>query len=290
MAYRDVAAFLVISFGLASMADVLVFTISQNASSPLVLSQVALLWGLFRMYTPTIGAAVASRMSGKSISGEFKSYLNVRDIAVYWYFLSPLVVYIALGIYFLLGLAFNVIDLEKPVRIIAEQGKMSIEVARVLLLVQLVSAYLVALTINALYALGEEIGWRGYLYKRLGSAPSLGNSFIVGTVWGLWHATAIGLLGHNYANLKWLGVPIFVALCIPLTFIMLILVSRTGSILPSVSLHGALNALWALTILTNNLEDATGELLGGNGLLGILSLVLVATIVKIFLGTRGYVK
>jgi membrane protease YdiL (CAAX protease family) len=290
MAYRDVAAFLVISFGLASMADVLVFTISQNAPSPLVLSQVALLWGLFRMYTPTIGAAVASRMSGKSISGEFKSYLNVRDKAVYWYFLAPLIVYIALGIYFLLGLAFHVIDLEKPVKIIAEQGKMSIEVARVLLLVQLVSAYPVALTINALYALGEEIGWRGYLYKRLGSAPSLKNSFIIGTVWGLWHATAIGLLGHNYPNLKWLGVPIFVALCIPLTFIMLILVSRTRSILPTVSLHGALNALWALTILTNNLEDATGELLGGNGLLGILSLVLVAIIAKIFLGTRSYVK
>jgi len=290
MAYRDVAAFLVISFGLASLADVFVFTISQNVPSPLVLSQVALLWGLFRMYTPTVGAAVALRMSGKSISGEFKSCLNVREKAVYWYFLAPLIVYMALGIYFLLGLAFNVIDLEKPVRIIAEQGKMSIEVARVLLLVQLVSAYLVALTINAFYALGEEIGWRGYLYKRLGSAPSLKNSFIIGTVWGLWHATAIGLLGHNYPNLKWLGVPIFVAFCIPLTFIMLILVFRTGSILPSVSLHGALNALWALTILANNLGDATGELLGGNGLLGILSLVVVAPIAKIFLGTRVYVK
>ena len=284
MAYRDVAAFLVISFGLASLADVLVFTISQNVPSPLVLSQVALLWGLFRMYTPTVGAAVALRMSGKSISGEFKSCLNVREKAVYWYFLAPLIVYMALGIYFLLGLAFNVIDLEKPVRITAELGKMSIEVARVLLLIQIVSAYPVALTINALYALGEEIGWRGYLYKRLGSAPSLKNSFIIGTVWGLWHATAIGLLGHNYPNLKWLGVPIFVAFCIPLTFIMLILVFRTGSILPSVSLHGALNALWALTILANNLGDATGELLGGNGLLGILSLVLVTTIAKIFWG------
>jgi hypothetical protein len=67
---------------------------------------------------------------------------------------------------------------------------------------------------------------------------------------------------------------------------MLSLVSRAGSILPSVSLHGALNALWGLTILTSRLEGAAGELLGGNGLLGLASLTTVCFALSMFLKTK----
>jgi membrane protease YdiL (CAAX protease family) len=286
MAYRDLAAFIAASFTLATLADALILTATQGTTTHLLVSRVALLWGVFRMYTPTIGAALAIRVSGKSVIDEFRSYFNPKEKAIYWYFLAPLIAYLAVGIYMLLGLALNILDLEKPVEMIAEQAKLPVEAARAVLLVQLVSAYLVALTLNAFCAVGEEIGWRGYLYKRLGYTANARNTLIIGAVWGLWHATAIGLLGHNYPVLRWMGVPIFAVFCIILSALMLSLVSRAGSILPSVSLHGALNALWGLTILTSRLEGAAGELLGGNGLLGLASLTTVCFALSIFLKTK----
>jgi len=120
--------------------------------------------------------------------------------------------------------------------------------------------------------LGEELGWRGYLYRRLGSRPDLRTIFVVGVVWGLWHATAIGLLGHNYPQLRWAGVPLFVLYCVLLSAFMLRLVAAAKSVLPAVSFHGAVNALWGLTVLTTAVEGAAGEAFGGLGALGLAAL------------------
>lgn len=51
--------------------------------------------------------------------------------------------------------------------------------------------------LNALPALGEEIGWRGWLWPRLlrlGSIPAI---VLSGLIWGVWHAPLL-LLGYNY--------------------------------------------------------------------------------------------
>jgi hypothetical protein len=66
----------------------------------------------------------------------------------------------------------------------------------------------------------------------------------------LWHATAIRLLGNNYPQLRWAGVPLFVLYCVLLSAFMLRLVAAANSVLPAVSFHGAVNALWSLTVLT----------------------------------------
>ncbi len=42
-------------------------------------------------------------------------------------------------------------------------------------------------TIIVLYALGEEIGWRGYLQDALTPLPFIQRAFIVGTGWWAWH-------------------------------------------------------------------------------------------------------
>lgn len=59
--------------------------------------------------------------------------------------------------------------------------------------------------INLLPALGEELGWRGWLLPKplpLGTLPAL---LVSGVIWGLWHAPII-LLGYNYPDApRWLG-------------------------------------------------------------------------------------
>ena len=55
-------------------------------------------------------------------------------------------------------------------------------------------------------ALGEEFGWRGFLFPRLLSRYGLvGAALIVGIVWGVWHLPAdyVGLKG--YGDLFWLA-------------------------------------------------------------------------------------
>ena len=64
--------------------------------------------------------------------------------------------------------------------------------------------------INQFFAIGEEIGWRGFLYPALRQRMStLPACLLVGAIWGLWH-TPINLMGHNYGTsypgFPWLGI------------------------------------------------------------------------------------
>jgi membrane protease YdiL (CAAX protease family) len=274
---RDLAVFAALSFALAALVDVWFLYFKESCADPLALSLLALAWGMLRMYTPAAGALLALKVSGRSVARELRSYLGLGRRALAYFLLAPLLAYLAVGVYALLGLALGLVDLSKPVRMTLEQlARQGLEVpeesVRLLLFAQLLLAYVAAVTINALFALGEELGWRGYMFRRLGSRPDLKSTLAIGVVWGLWHATAIGLLGHNYPVLRWAGVPLFTAFCVLLTALMLPLVDRAGSVLPAASLHGAVNALWGYTILVSKVEGVAGEVLGGIGVLGLASL------------------
>lgn len=54
------------------------------------------------------------------------------------------------------------------------------------------------------FALGEELGWRGYLQKEWDTTNSLFSFLVIGTIWGWWHLPGI-LLGHNYPDYRLLG-------------------------------------------------------------------------------------
>lgn len=96
-------------------------------------------------------------------------------------------------------------------------------------------------SVNAFAALGEEVGWRGYLLPELlalGRVPAL---IVSGTVWALWHLPII-LVGYEYpGSARPLAVALFVPFCILFGTMLSWLRLRTDSPIPSAVGHGTLN-------------------------------------------------
>jgi hypothetical protein len=118
---RDLAVFAALSFALAALVDVWFLYYKESCADPLALSLLALAWGMLRMYTPAAGALIALKVSGRSVAGELRSYLGLGRRALAYFLLAPLLAYLAVGVYALLGFALGLVDLGKPVRMILEQ-------------------------------------------------------------------------------------------------------------------------------------------------------------------------
>ncbi|MEM2972692.1 MAG: CPBP family intramembrane glutamic endopeptidase [Candidatus Caldarchaeum sp.] len=236
-----VLVFVVVAFGLAALLDVFVFL-----SGGLRGQDVVLVWGVVRMYTP----AAAALLSGYKWYRVRRS-IGLRLVAVY--LLAPATVFAALGLFVVLLTASGNYNPDRLMGLFASL-QVPLDAATALLLVS-VNAYTAAITLNALFAFGEEVGWRGFLQERL-EAAGLGfvkASVAVGAVWGLWHASAIILLGYNYPDNRLAGVVLFPLFTASLSIPHAAVKKLSSSILPAASLHGAVNALWSTSILVTDL-------------------------------------
>lgn len=140
---------------------------------------------------------------------------------------------------------------------------------------------LIAPVLNAVFAFGEELGWRGYLLPRLlplGQWPAL---LVSGVIWGAWHAPVI-LLGYNYPAHPRLGVFLMVIFCVIFGILFGWTRLATGSIWPAVIAHGALNGSAGIPLLLQkagtSFDTAQAGITGWSGwllpLCWILGLVL----------------
>jgi uncharacterized protein len=103
--------------------------------------------------------------------------------------------------------------------------------------------------INSLPALGEEIGWRGWLLPKLLPMGLGWAIFISNIIWVLWHAPLL-LLGYNYPGTPgWLGLLCMTGMCVPLGAILTWVRLRSRSVWPAAVGHGAFNAAVGLSAL-----------------------------------------
>lgn len=143
----------------------------------------------------------------------------------------------------------------------------------------IVQGLLAGATINLLFALGEELMWRGYLWERtreLGFWPA---SLYIGAVWGAWHAPLVFFLGYNYPTHRFLGVFFMVIFTVLLTPWMLFLRERGGAVAVPALFHGTVNAVAGLPLLvfagSADLTHRSNDLLVGlTGLGGFVVLAL----------------
>jgi membrane protease YdiL (CAAX protease family) len=234
---RQIVFFAALSIGLGAFVDLVTYWLAPPGDAA-----ASLLWGFARMYTPAL-ASVA--VGGLRI---IRGYIRLDARVLKYYLLSPLFAYVALALYMLLAAKFGLVELGRLSTLVPLKMDPTVVV-----LVVLLNAYIAAITVNALFALGEEIGWRGFLQDALESSGvgPLRAALVAGVLWGVWHAPAILLLGYNYPDGRPLGLFIFVALTVSMSLPHWISRASSASILPAASLHGCINAIWGITVATS---------------------------------------
>ena len=104
-------------------------------------------------------------------------------------------------------------------------------------------------------ALGEEIGWRGFLVPELSKVVGFtGISLISGAMWAVYHFPVLIFADYNAGTPVWFGLGCFTIGVIAESFIYAWLTLRSGSLWPAALLHGSHN-LWVQSILTPLTRD-----------------------------------
>lgn len=133
-----------------------------------------------------------------------------------------------------------------------------------------------------LFALGEEIGWRGYLLPNLLKLTSPRKATLLhGVLWGLAHAPLIYFgfnYGSDYWGAPWSGILMMTLVCVVLGTWLAYVTIQSQSILPAVIFHGAGNVIGELPVMVSFLS--LSPLIGPNptGIVGMSGLIVGAII------------
>ena len=122
-----------------------------------------------------------------------------------------------------------------------------------------------AIASACLSAVGEEIGWRGFLWPTLRDFWTFGRTvLVVFTVWWVYHVPLI-LLGW-YGSMR--GLPAFTVAVVGISLFMGVVTDRSGSMWPSVVAHGAWNGLVATSFAVTEGASEVPAFAGSEDLLG----------------------
>lgn len=105
-----------------------------------------------------------------------------------------------------------------------------------------VSWLLVGTLLSCFAALGEEIGWRGFLVERLAEVTGFTNvALISGAIWALWHMPLILFADYNAGAPGWYSLMCFAVLAIAASFTFAWLRLKSGSLWTAMFLHASHN-------------------------------------------------
>lgn len=145
-----------------------------------------------------------------------------------------------------------------------------------------ISIFLVWLPINFACALGEEIGWRGFLVPELFSRMSYARvSLVVGAIWALWHFPVM-IAGHYLESTPLVGrLTLFFIMIIAVSFIFTWFRLRSGSIWVVTMLHAGHNdiiqELYDPLIVGS--KPISKYLLGEAGAATVVAVIIMALII-----------
>lgn len=205
------------------------------------------------MFIPAISSIITRKLTGEGFRGlmlrlNFKT--NVKYYALAWFLPS---IYILLGA--LLYFAINPGDFDPNLTVISnmlQANGADPAQAKTILLLQIGQGFLIGPIINIIPTLGEELGWRGYLFPKLCERFTMVKAIVIsGVIWGIWHAPMIAM-GHNYgvgyAGAPWLGILMMTLFCVFFGAFCSYITIKTRSVIPAAMAHSALNAMAAAPI------------------------------------------
>ena len=276
-----VLEFLVLAFAIAWIGALLIYLAGIELGTPLwtVLVVVLLMWA------PAYAAIVVQLRRGESIRARCGLVLGrLRWVALAW--LAPvglLAGTIVVGT-MLPGVEFSA----DYGTFLVEQGLTDEQIEETMAELDAVPVHPIVLfvllglvtgaTINALAALGEELGWRGLLLAELAPLGFWKVSVFTGIVWGIWHAPII-VQGYNFPEAPIAGIAMMTLATVALSPVYTYLTVRARTVLAATFLHGSYNGLGAIAIIyltgAGNLLIAPVGVAGiGSALLAILACVL----------------
>jgi membrane protease YdiL (CAAX protease family) len=104
-------------------------------------------------------------------------------------------------------------------------------------------------------ALGEEIGWRGFLVPELSKVVGFpGIGLMSGLMWAVYHYPAMLFADYNAGAPAWYSLTCFTIMVVGDSFVMAWLTLRSGSLWPAAILHGSHN-LFIQSIFTPLTRD-----------------------------------
>jgi membrane protease YdiL (CAAX protease family) len=237
--------------------------------------------GAFYMFIPTISVLIVEKLVHK---GKIKHKLLVSFKINKWFFvawlLMPVIVFSTIGInLFFPNVSYNpemtgfldrLKDVLTPEQL--DQMEASLDTLPInLIWLTLMQGLIAGITLNALAAFGEELGWRGFLLNAFKQMEFFKASVVIGMIWGIWHAPLI-LMGHNYPQHPQAGVFMMIVLSILITPFLLYITIKSKSVIAAAIMHGTMNATAGISIMA--IQSGNDLTSGIAGLAGFITLTL----------------
>ena len=280
---KQVIKYLIFTFGIAYAIQIIVWLLYRNGQQAIGQLVMAVM-----MFVPMLSTLLSG---GKLKSMGWKPHIkgNVKSILMAWF--SPLILTaIGTGLYFAVFPSHFDLSGSYVVEVAGEEALKQMEeqglTYPLIVLISCVNCVTYAPILNMLVAVGEETGWRGFLYPQLKARFGKRKGwFIGGIIWGLWHSPLIWLIGYEYGT-DYIGFPVtgmilFCIITIVLGIICDWLYEKSQCIwVPSI-FHGAFNAAATIPLCITVANTGSMRLLGSapNGLLAGLPIIVFAVII-----------
>ena len=243
------------------------------------------------MFVPALGVLL-SGAGFRDMGWKLQIRRNIKPILIAWFAPVALTV-VGAGLYFLVfpghfDLSGQYLAASAGAEILQKMEAQGLSNS-LYILISAVSAVTYAPLVNGVFALGEEIGWRGFLYPQLKARFGRRKGWLLGgAIWGAWHWPLIWLIGYEYgaaagnaagyAGFPVVGMLLFCVITAGWGILHDWLYEKSGSIWVPAILHGAINATAALPLSVCLIDTGSARLLGPAqvGLLAGLPFLAVA--------------
>ncbi|PXX71222.1 CAAX prenyl protease-like protein [Nocardia tenerifensis] len=146
---------------------------------------------------------------------------------------------------------------------------------------ELLAGVVLGTAIGLVFALGEELGWRGYLLTRLIDAEVPRPVLVSGSIWAAWHLPLI--IGGSYLTGNGGSVAVIAVLFVAQVTVVSYVFARvrldTGSVWPAVVLHASWNSVIQTVFDPHTAGPHAWLWLGEQGVLTLAANVIGAVIV-----------
>lgn len=268
--------YLLWTFGIAWLMQAVVAFLYRGGLSVIGRMMAQMLMALM-MFVPMLGVLLSgNRLAGMGWKPHIKGRL--KPLLMAWFFPAILT---ALGaaIYFAVFPGHFDVSGAYLISIGGEAALSQLEAQGIsyaqYILISVVSSLTYAPFINMIPAVGEEAGWRGFLYPQLKAKYGKKKGWLIGgVIWGIWHWPLMALIGYEYGT-DYIGFPIvgmllFCIFTIAAGIACDWLYEKSGLIWAPAVFHGAINA--AVTVPVAVCLVNTGSLiLLGPAPIGVLA-------------------